>query len=259
MTRFYIYIILNFIVIQCCGQDTIDYPVDSNLCIHGKVYTYYSNGAMKAYNTYEHGFLYGPYEKYYKNGQLKEKGFLDNVNQRTLLFQPYKVVKENYDRNGRFKKSITEEILPVKPVPSGKCMCSDGNVKRIRSLLTGIWEKDTITTFNKNNELIDSVYNNYETQIEFFQNDSFTICRNGKKQNGRYILTSNTLQLEIQKSEVEWEYLISMRWPVKTLYPNSSRKHFNFQLIEVLNVLNSEKVVVPSNVIVKFKRKYIGE
>src|SRR5690606_31758325 len=154
----------------CIGQDSAPYPMDSNFCIHGKVYNHYLNGNSKAFKTYEHGFLYGPYEVYRKSGQLKEKGFIDDVNESTLLFQPTKVIKERYGKDGELKKSLIGETKPIKQVPYGKCKCADGNVMRIRSLLVGTWGKEKMIPFDNKDQIIDSVYNLYDTRITFFHN-----------------------------------------------------------------------------------------
>ena len=239
---------------QCIGQDSIRNSIDSNTCLHGKVYKYFSNGNPKSFKTYEHGFLYGAYAKYYRNGQIKEKGFLDAVNEWTLLFQPSKVIKEKYRKNGKFKTSISGEIKPIDPVPPGKCQCEDENVRRLKSLLIGTWIKEKMIPFDKKDQIIDSVFNHYNTEITFFNNDSLSISINGTKHIGKYELTSNTLKLEMKNSQDNWETLISMRWPKLTLYPNSNYEHFDLELIELLNVLAKDENVILSNVIVKFKR-----
>lgn len=238
----------------CFGQDSTLNSTDSNACIHGQVEKYFSNGNLKSYRTYEHGFLYGPYMKYYRNGEVKEKGFLDDVNEWNLRFQPSKVVKEKYRKNGEFKKSVEGKINPIKPVPYGKCQCEDDNVQRIRSLLIGTWVKEKMIPFSKEYQIIDSVFSHYTTKITFFKNDSLSISINDIQYSGRYYLTSNTLKLQMKKGQDNWEYLISMRWPKKTLYPNSTGEHFDLELIEVLNVLTEDEKVILSNVIVKFKR-----
>lgn len=246
---------LTFCLGRSIGQDNMSISKDSNLCVHGKVYNYFSNGKPKSFKTYDHGFLYGPYEKYYRNGAIKEKGFLDDVNGWTLLFQPLKVVKEIYDKNGRFRKSLTGEIKPIAAVPYGKCQCEDGNLNRIKSLLVGTWVKEKMIPFDKDDKIIDSVYNLYTTEITFFKNDSLSISINGIQHVGRYFLTSNTLKLEMKNNQSEWESLISLRWPLKTLYPNSNYEHFDLELIEILNVTDEVDKVKLSNVIIKFKRK----
>ncbi|MES2589958.1 MAG: hypothetical protein V4622_13350 [Bacteroidota bacterium] len=240
---------------QYLAQDSISYPVDSNTCIHGKVFKYFSNGKPKSFKTYEHGFLYGPFVKYYRNGQAREQGFLDGVNGFTLLFQPSKIIKEKFKKNGDFKKSIKGEIKPITQVPYGKCLCEDENIKRIKTLLIGNWVKEKMIPFRNSDNIIDTVYIKYDTQLSFFLNDSLSVTINGIKYNGRYHLTSNTLKIEIAKDSLNWETLISMRWPKKTLYPNSTHEHFDLELIEILKVIKVDKDVVLSNVIVKFKRE----
>jgi hypothetical protein len=240
---------------QCFGQDSIPYPMDSNTCIHGKVFSYYTNGKPKSFKTYEHGFLYGPYAKYYRNGQIKEKGFLDDVNEWTLLFQPSKVIQEEYRKNGEIKKSLEGEKQPLNQVPSGKCQCADGNVKRIRSLLLGHWVKEKMIPFDKSDKIIDSVYNKYDTEISFFPNNRLSVSINGIKYDGRYLLTSNTLILEMTKDSAKWESLIYLRWPKETLYPNSTQEHFDLKLVALLNVSNMNNEVNLSNVVVKFKKE----
>lgn len=254
--KYYLIIsILTFCFGRSFGQDNSSNSIDSNFCIHGIVYKYFSNGKPKSFKTYEHGFLYGPYEKYYRNGAIKEKGFLDDVNVWTLLFQPSKVVKEKYDKNGHFRKGLTGEIKPIAAVPYGKCQCEDGNLNRIKSLLVGTWVKEKMIPFDKHDKIIDTVYNSYTSEITFFENDSLSISINGIQHVGRYILTSNTLKLEMKNNQNNWETLISMRWPKKTLYPNSTSEHFDLELIEILNVIDETDQVKSSNVIIKFKRK----
>ena len=162
--KIYVIIVVLFIGVgHCICQDSLSYPMDSNTCKHGKVFKYYLNGNPKLHKTYEHGFLYGPYEKYYRNGQIKEKGFLDDVNQRNLLFQPSKVTMVKYRKNGEFKKSLESQIKSINEVPNGKCKCEDGNVKRIKSLLIGDWIKERMIPFDKSDKVIDTIYNNYDT------------------------------------------------------------------------------------------------
>jgi antitoxin component YwqK of YwqJK toxin-antitoxin module len=240
---------------QCIGQDSIPDSIDSNTCVHGKVYKYFSNGNSKSFKTYEHGFLYGSYAKYYRNGQVKEKGFLDDVNEWTLLFRPSKVIKKKYRKNGKFKKSVEGEIKPINPVPHGKCQCEDENVQRIKSLLIGTWMKEKMIPFDNNDQIIDSVFSQYNTKITFLRNDSLSLSINGINHSGRYFLSSNTLKLEMKNNQDNWETLISMRWPKKTLYPNSKQEHFDLELIEMLNVLNKDEKVILSNVIIKFKKE----
>lgn len=248
-------LIIMFCIGQCFGQDSIPYSIDSNTCLHGKVFKYYSNGNPKSFKTYEHGFLYGTYAKYYRNGQVKEKGFLDDVNEWNLLFQPSKVIKEKYRKNGEFKKSLEGEKKPINPVPYGKCQCEDENVKRIKSLLIGTWMKEKMIPFDKDVQIIDSVFSQYNTNITFFKNDSLNVSINGINHAGRYFLTSNTLKMEMKNDQDNWETLISLRWPKKTLYPNPKGEHFDLELIEILNVMDKDEKVILSNVIIKFKKE----
>lgn len=248
-------LILIFSMGQSFGQDVIPNSIDSNTCLHGKVFKYYSNGKPKLYKTYVHGFLYGPYEKYYRNGELKEKGFLDDVNTWTLLLQPSKVVKEKYDKNGNFIKSSIGKIKPIDPVPFGKCQCEDGDLKQLKSLLIGTWIKEKMIPFDEDDQILDSVFSAYNTKISFFNNDSLSVSINGINHSGRYFLTSNTLKMEIKNGQDNWETLFSMRWPKKTLHPNSKGKHFDLELIEILNVFNKDQKVTLSNVIIKFKKE----
>jgi|GEM_PF-5229807 len=259
------HLILLFISTQylfnCFGQNFNTNEMDSNYCIHGKVFKYYPNGNPKSFKTYHHGFLYGIYEKYYRNGQTKEKGFLDDVNAWTLLFQPIKVAKEKYKKNGELKISLKTQIKPINEVPYGKCRCKGDNIKRIQSLLLGTWVKEKMIPFDKGDKVIDSVYEHYDTKITFFPNDSLSISIGSKQYCGRYHLTTNTLTLEMLQESNNWEALISMRWPKNTLFPNSTQDHFDLELIELLNILDQNGQIKLSNTIVKLKRErqYINE
>lgn len=237
------------------SQNTIKNPsLDKDSCIHGKVFTYYSNGQPKSYVTYQNGFIYGGYEKYYRNGKIKENGFLDDVNSWNLLFQPSKPIKNKYKRNQSLKYSLQGEIYPIKTVPYGKCKCLDDNNSRIKSLLVGDWIKDKMEPFSKSDQIIDSIYKRYSTRITFFEDDTFQIIENNTVKKGIYILQSNILDLELLNEKGESEYFFGWRWPKKTLYPNSTGEHFKLELIELMEVLSKENQVKLSNVVVKFKR-----
>ena len=242
------------IVFESIGQEINSSPLDSNLCIHGEVMTYYGNGNPKSMKTYEHGFLYGNYEKYNRSGALVEWGFLDNVNVQTLFFQPVKSIKVTHGKHG-FYDSIISEIIPIKKVPVGRCKCEDGNIKRIKSLLIGVWTKERMIPFDRSDKIIDSIFRNYDTQLIFHSNDSLTILKNGITQSGVYNFTSNTIDLKIRNDEGVLESIMSMRWPRKTLNTNSTLEHFNMELIELLFTMKKTSEIELSNVIVKFKRE----
>ena len=250
-----ILVVLFLLPIFAFGQDSKSSSLDSNTCIHGKVYKYFLNGNPKSFKTYTHGFLYGEYAEYYRSGQVKEKGFMDDVNGWTLVFRRLKVDQEYYDKAGEFIKSSKSEIEQINPVPYGKCQCEDGNVKRIRSLLLGTWIKERMIPFGSSDQIIDSVFTRYNTKITFFSNDSLAVSQNGINRVGRYFLTSNTLILDVKDSQNKWETLISMRWPKKTLYPNSTQEHFDLELFELLKVLGEDENIRLSNVIVKFQKE----
>jgi len=241
--------------VLCFGQDSILIPLDSNKCLHGRIYNYFRDGTPKSFRTYTHGYLYGPYEKFYRNGKIKEKGFLDDVNQWTILFQPSKIFWEKYDKEGLFKRSLGSEIIPMKPVPSGKCDCEDGNIQRLKSLLVGKWVKEKMRSFTKSDQIIDSVFDSYDTEITFLPNDSLLISVNGHIQKGFYILSSNKIELIVITDDGKQESLMYGRWPIKTLNPNSTWEHFDLELIELLNVLKEDQRIALNDVIVKFKRE----
>lgn len=250
-------IILIIQVTQCFAQDSIRIPLDSNKCPHGKVYTYYRNGTKKSFKTYEHGFIYGPYQTFYRNGRLKEKGFLDAVNEWTLLLKPSKVFWEKYSKEGKFRKDYGsgKDVQVMKTVPFGKCNCLDGNVLRLKSLLVGKWTKEKMIPFNGTDRIIDSLFNAYNTEITFLPNDSLLVSVNGYIQKGFYVLSSNKLELILLRDSGEQESLIHMRWPKNTLYPDEKHEHFDLELIDALNVLTKDNVIEFNHVIIKFKRE----
>jgi hypothetical protein len=238
------------------SQDSLStYPQDSNLCLHGKVYEYYSNGNPKLYRTYTHGFLYGEYAEYDKKGNLIEDGFMDGVNVFSLLMRPSKVIRNLYDKDGGNIQITQGQVTPLRTIPEGKCKSTDGNITRIRSLLIGKWSKCNMIPFDKNASLIDSVFINYSTEITFFANDSLDLYENRKHHVGRYQLESNKLRIEIKNKLGDWIPYMSWRWPKETLYPAPSGKYFNLQLLEVLPILLDENTIVNSDVAVRLRRE----
>lgn len=231
--------------------------LDSNTCLNGPQVKYYSNGKIKKMKTYRSGFLYGPYEKYYRNGRIKEKGFLDDVNCWTILFQPSKMIKEKFNRKGKIKKSVKGKIIDFPAVPSGKCECTDGNLKLLQTLLIGTWKSGKMYSFDHNQKVLDSIIDNYKIELTFYPDFKLQKVSNGKIEVGRYELTSNTLQLFIITESNKSENIMSFRWPKKTLFPNNKNECFNLELIELLEVIDTNNKRSRNNGYIKFEKKIL--
>ena len=82
-------------------------------CLHGVSVRFHRNGNVKDSITYDVGRVYGKASYYYKNGNFKCAGFLDETNSQTwrwFRFQPSRTgIWKGSSRNGRVE---TEEHNP---------------------------------------------------------------------------------------------------------------------------------------------------
>jgi antitoxin component YwqK of YwqJK toxin-antitoxin module len=59
---------------QLVKRQGLYYKINSQNPYSGKLVDYHNNGQYKLKENYKDGYTKGPFEKYYENGQLQEKG-----------------------------------------------------------------------------------------------------------------------------------------------------------------------------------------
>lgn len=188
---------------------------DSNYCANGPAKYYFPNGNLKTLVTHRHGFIYGQAQNNSRDGKVKSEGFLDGSNYRTLFFRPVKTEWTWYNSSGNQKKGISSTIEEFPKNPIGKCLCLDTLINQF----TGLWKLNEIIPFPKDSKITDPKADSIDSQIEFFDDLTFTLTINNVESTGKYEFTSNKLIFIERNVNEEFAPSFSLRWPKKTNDP----------------------------------------